>query len=351
MLATIPSATLLGVDRHARPRRGPRVGTACPASRVVGLPDAACREARDRVRAALLSSGAQLAAAAGSRSTWRPAACARSAPGSTWPSPSACSWPTSRCRPTVVAEHSASSASSASTARSARSRARCRSSTRSTSSRSWWRPASRGRGRSSSGRHVDPRRCAACAELLGRLARRRAVAAAAVARRPAALARAGPTWPTCAASRSPRFALEVAAAGGHHLLMIGPPGVGQDDAGPAAARPAARRSTTTTPSRPPGSTRPPASPLPPGGLVRRPPFRAPHHGASSVALVGGGGALRCGPARSPSPPTACCSSTSWPSSTSTCSTRCASRSRRASCGWPGPATAPRSRPGSCSSRP
>jgi magnesium chelatase family protein len=87
-----------------------------------------------------------------------------------------------------------------------------------------------------------------------------------------------------------RFALEVAAAGGHHLLMLGPPGAGK----------------TMLASRLPGLL-PPLSPsealettrihsaaglgLPRGGLVRHPPFRAPHHGASSVALVGGGGAL------------------------------------------------------------
>jgi magnesium chelatase family protein len=86
-----------------------------------------------------------------------------------------------------------------------------------------------------------------------------------------------------------RHALEVAAAGGHHLLMIGPPGAGK----------------TMFAQRLPGLLPPLAdglaleatrihsaagAPLPPGGLVRRPPFRAPHHGASSVALVGGGAA-------------------------------------------------------------
>jgi magnesium chelatase family protein len=86
-----------------------------------------------------------------------------------------------------------------------------------------------------------------------------------------------------------RYALEVAAAGGHHLLMMGPPGAGK----------------TMLASRLPGLL-PPLSDhaalettrihsaaglgLPAGGLVRHPPFRAPHHGASSVALVGGGSA-------------------------------------------------------------
>lgn len=87
-----------------------------------------------------------------------------------------------------------------------------------------------------------------------------------------------------------RYALEVAAAGGHHLLMLGPPGAGK----------------TMLASRLP-SILPPLSDqealeatrihsaggfgLPPGGLVRVPPFRAPHHGASSVALIGGGTSL------------------------------------------------------------
>ena len=49
-------------------------------------------------------------------------------------------------------------------------------------------------------------------------------------------------WPTCAGRRSPRRALEIAAAGGHNLLFVGPPGLGEDDARPAAARdPAAAR--------------------------------------------------------------------------------------------------------------
>ena len=56
MLASIPSATLLGVDGHAVTVEV-HVANGLPGFTIVGLPDAACREARDRVRAALLSSG------------------------------------------------------------------------------------------------------------------------------------------------------------------------------------------------------------------------------------------------------------------------------------------------------
>lgn len=56
MLATIPSATLLGIDGH-RVDVEVHVSGGLPGYTVVGLPDAAGRESRERVRAALLSSG------------------------------------------------------------------------------------------------------------------------------------------------------------------------------------------------------------------------------------------------------------------------------------------------------
>ncbi|MDR2374645.1 MAG: YifB family Mg chelatase-like AAA ATPase [Bifidobacteriaceae bacterium] len=91
-----------------------------------------------------------------------------------------------------------------------------------------------------------------------------------------------------------RYALEVAAAGGHHLMLQGPPGNGK----------------TMLASRLPGV-------LPPlteqeavevtalhsvagaldarAGLIRRPPFQDPHHTATPAAMVGGGsGAPRPG---------------------------------------------------------
>ena len=56
MLAIVRSATLLGV--HGQPVTVEvHVSTGLPGFSIVGLPDASCREARDRVRAALLCSG------------------------------------------------------------------------------------------------------------------------------------------------------------------------------------------------------------------------------------------------------------------------------------------------------
>lgn len=56
MIATVDTATMLGVDGH-RVVVEVHVSNGLPAFTLVGLPDAACREARDRVRAAILSSG------------------------------------------------------------------------------------------------------------------------------------------------------------------------------------------------------------------------------------------------------------------------------------------------------
>ena len=91
---------------------------------------------------------------------------------------------------------------------------------------------------------------------------------------------------------SAKRALEIAAAGGHHLLMIGSPGSGK----------------SMLASRLP-SILPPLSPaellevsmiasvageIDGGALTSRRPFRAPHHSASMAALAGGGVRARPG---------------------------------------------------------
>ncbi|NDH88624.1 MAG: hypothetical protein EBY61_08420 [Actinobacteria bacterium] len=57
MLATLASATLTGVEGRSVTVEV-HVADGLPGFSIVGLPDASCREARDRVRAAIVSSGA-----------------------------------------------------------------------------------------------------------------------------------------------------------------------------------------------------------------------------------------------------------------------------------------------------
>jgi magnesium chelatase family protein len=84
-----------------------------------------------------------------------------------------------------------------------------------------------------------------------------------------------------------RHALEVAAAGRHHLLMVGPPGSGKT----MLAERLPGLLPVLTPEESLTVTRVHSAAgclLPVGVLVSHPPFRAPHHSASLVALVGGG---------------------------------------------------------------
>ncbi|CAA7616283.1 YifB family Mg chelatase-like AAA ATPase [Magnetospirillum sp. UT-4] len=91
---------------------------------------------------------------------------------------------------------------------------------------------------------------------------------------------------------SAKRALEVAAAGGHNLLMIGPPGSGKSmlAARLAGLLPALEPAEALEVSM----IHSVAGHLADGRLLRRRPFRDPHHSASVPALVGGGSRAKPG---------------------------------------------------------
>ena len=288
MLATVRSATLHGVDGHAVTVEV-HVSVGLPCFTVVGLPDTSCREARDRVRAAILSSGL--------------------------------AWPNQRITVNLAPSGLRKAGSGLDLAIAIGVLV---------ASESLAADAIRGMaflgelGLDGAIRPV-PGAVPMVDALQGEVAVvpvASAVEASLVGRhrvRPVATlaevidaVREDAPWPDHARPRAPaglpsppdlsdvrgqpfaRRALEVAAAGGHHVLLVGPPGAGKTmlakrlpgllpDLEHAQAMQATRVHSAA------------GLALPPGGLVRRPPFRAPHHSASLVSLVGGGSdALRPG---------------------------------------------------------
>ncbi|MBF0686667.1 MAG: YifB family Mg chelatase-like AAA ATPase [Cellulomonas sp.] len=87
-----------------------------------------------------------------------------------------------------------------------------------------------------------------------------------------------------------RYGLEVAAAGGHHLLMVGPPGAGKTML--AARLPGLLPDLDEADAVEVTAVHSVAGTFDPGGgLVRRPPFEDPHHTATPASIVGGGSGL------------------------------------------------------------
>jgi len=84
-----------------------------------------------------------------------------------------------------------------------------------------------------------------------------------------------------------RAAVEVAAAGGHHLLLVGPPGAGKTmlSSRLVGLLPDLSLDEALAVTRIHSAA---GLALPVGSLIRRPPLRAPHHSASAVSLIGGG---------------------------------------------------------------
>ncbi len=284
MLATVPSAVLHGVD--GRPVRVEvHVSNGLPGFTVVGLPDTACRESRDRVRAALLSSSLPWPlrrvtvnlAPSGVRKQGAgldlAIAVALLAANGDLPADAVggCAFlgelgldgtirPVAGTLPLVDAMPAASVVVAAESVAEASLTGRHRI----LAARSLLDVVAALRGESPWPEPPDPP--------------------------PVAPPPPAPDLADVRGQRVSRLALEVAAAGGHHLLLVGPPGAGKTmlaarlpgllpDLDDAAALEVTRVHSAA------------GFPLPPAGLVRRPPYRAPHHGASAVSLVGGGSAF------------------------------------------------------------
>ena len=277
MIASIHAATLRGA--------GPRghlevhVGYGLPAFTVVGLPDESCREARDRVRAAIPRPGSP-GPRGRSPSTSLHRTSARPAPASTSPSRSA-SLVATEMIPTDAIEGLAFAGELGLDGTSGRPRRRPDRRASAPSTTGGARPrCRRGSGRRARGRPVSTLR-----ELVPALigdARGPTRRGACHVRR----ARARPTSPTSRDSRPPAWRSRSRPPAATTCCWSGRPARARrcsPDGCPACC-PTSRRRRAADDDDPLGRR----GALPEGGLVRRPPFRAPHHTSSLGSLVGGG---------------------------------------------------------------
>ena len=102
----------------------------------------------------------------------------------------------------------------------------------------------------------------------------------------------GPDMAQIKGQETAKRAVEIAAAGGHNLVMVGPPGAGKSLL--AACMPGILPDLTAAEALEVSMVASIAGELPGGRLIRNRPFRSPHHSASMPALVGGGHKARPG---------------------------------------------------------
>ena len=102
----------------------------------------------------------------------------------------------------------------------------------------------------------------------------------------------GPDLAQVKGQETAKRAIEIAAAGGHNLVMVGPPGAGKSLL--ASCVPGILPDLTAAEALEVSMVASIAGELGGGRMIRNRPFRAPHHSASMPALVGGGHKVRPG---------------------------------------------------------
>jgi magnesium chelatase family protein len=102
----------------------------------------------------------------------------------------------------------------------------------------------------------------------------------------------GPDMRDVKGMESAKRAVEIAAAGGHNLLLMGPPGAGKSML--AARLPGLLPDLDPRSALEVSMIHSVAGMLDGGRLVMRPPYREPHHSATQAALTGGGARARPG---------------------------------------------------------